>query len=138
MGKYSLQKVNGSKFVVANRFESPGVQLVDIVLWLFGRVDSGDDLPERSHRFMKYALTKGYYNDFSFDGVYYNLDKEMRPIMEAPFSEEQLSRAKEMIERLEERRLADLHQPDMHRAVAERFYPKDQANKRNSASRRVS
>jgi hypothetical protein len=128
MGKYSLQKVNGSKFVVANRFESPGIQLVDIVLWLFGRMNTGDDLPEHSHRFMKYALSKGYYNDFSFDGVYYNLDKEMRPIMEAPFSEEQLAMAKEMIERSEERRLADMRQPDMHRAVAARFYPKEQAS----------
>jgi hypothetical protein len=128
MGKYSLQKVNGSKFVVANRFESPGIQLVDIVLWLFGRMNRGDDLSEHSHRFMKYALSKGYYNDFSFDGVYYNLDKEMRPVMEAPFSEEQLAMAKEMIERSEERRLADMHQPDMHRAVAARFYPKNQAS----------
>jgi hypothetical protein len=44
MGKYSSQKVNGSKFVVANRFESPGIQLVDIVLWLFGRMNSGNTL----------------------------------------------------------------------------------------------
>jgi hypothetical protein len=128
MGKYSLQKVNGSKFVVANRFESPGIQLVDIVLWPFARMNTGDDLPEHSHRFMKYALSKGHYNDFSFDGVYCNLDKEMRPIMEAPFSEEQLAMAKEMIERWEGRRLADMRQPDMHRAVAARFYPKEQAS----------
>jgi hypothetical protein len=45
--------------------------------------------------------------------------------MEAPFSEEQLARAKEMIERSEERRLAEMHLPDMHQVVAARFYPKD-------------
>ena len=124
MPKYSLQKVNGSKFVVSNRFESPGIQLVDIVLWLFGRVNTGDDLPEHSHRFMKYVLTKGYYSDFSFDGVYYNLDKEMRPIMEAPFSEEQLAWAKEMIERSEERWRVERHLPDINQVVTARFFPK--------------
>jgi hypothetical protein len=127
MGTYSLQKVNGSKFVVATRFESPGIQLVDIVLWLFSRINSGAELLEHSHRFMGYVLRKGYFNDFSFDGVYSSLDKEMRPIMEAPFSEEQLARAKEMIERSEQRRVAGIHQPDMHQVVAARFYPKDQA-----------
>jgi hypothetical protein len=90
-------------------------------------MNSGDELPEHSHCFMEYALRKGYHNDFSFHGVYYNLDKEMRPIMEAPFSEEQLARAKEMIERSEERRLAGMHQPDMHQVVAARFYPKNRA-----------
>jgi hypothetical protein len=128
MPKYSLQKANGSKFVVSNRSESPGIQLVDIVLWLFSRMNSGDELPQHSHRFMEYALRKGYYNDFSFDGVYSSLDREMRPIMEAPFSEEQLASAKEMIERSEQRRLAEMHQPDMHQVVAARFYPKDQAS----------
>ncbi len=63
-----------------------------------------------------------------FNGVYYRLDREMRPIMDAPFSEEQSARAKEMIERSEERRLAEMHQPDMHQVVAARFYPKDQAS----------
>jgi hypothetical protein len=128
MPKYSLQKANGSKFVVSNRTESPGIRLVDIVLWLFSRMNGGDELSEHSHRFMEYALRKGYNNDFSFGGVYYSLDKEMRPIMEAPFSEEQLARAKEMIERSEERRLAEMHQPDMHQVGAARFYPKDQAS----------
>jgi hypothetical protein len=113
--------------VVSNRFESPGIQLVDIVLWLFSRMNGGDELPEHSHHFMRYALRKGYYNDFSFDGVYYCLDKDMRPIMEAPFSEEQLARAKEMIESSEEKRLAEMHQPDMHQLVTARFYPKNRA-----------
>ena len=63
-------------------------------LWLFSRMNSGEELPEHSHRFMEYALRKGCYNDFSFDGVYNNLEAEMRPIMEAPFSEEQLARAR--------------------------------------------
>jgi hypothetical protein len=87
-------------------------------------MNSGDELPEHSHRLMQSALRKGYYNDFSFDGVYYDLDKEMRPIMEAPFSEEQLARAKEIIEHEEERRLAGMYQPDMHHVVAARLYPK--------------
>jgi hypothetical protein len=62
---------------VSNRSESPGIQLVDIALWLFSRMNSGEELPEHSHRFMEYALRKGYYNDFSFDGVYNNLEAEM-------------------------------------------------------------
>jgi len=128
MGKHSLQKVNGSNFVVANRFESPGIQLVDIVLWLFNRVNSGDELPEHSYRFMEYALRKSYYNYFSFHAVFSNLEKEVRPIMEAPFSEEQLASAKERIERSEQRRLAGIHQSDMHQLVAARFYPKNQAS----------
>jgi hypothetical protein len=128
MGKFSLQKACGSKFVVSNRSESPGIQLVDIVLWLFSRMNGGEGLFEHSHRLMEYALRKGYHNDFSFDGVHHNLGKEIRQIMEAPFSEEQLAQANEMIEREEERRLAGTYQPDMHQLVAARLYSKDQAD----------
>ena len=128
MPKYSLQKANGSKFLVSNRSESPGIQLVDIALWLFSRMNSGEELPEHSHRLMEYALRKGYYNDFSFDGVYNNLEAEMRPIMEAPFSEEQLARANEMIERSEERWRAERHLPDINQLVTARFFPKNQTS----------
>jgi hypothetical protein len=104
----SVQKAIGSKFVVSNRFESPGIQLVDIVMWLFGRLNNGDYLGEQSQRLINYVLRRGAYFDFSFKGVYANLDREMRPIMEAPFSEEQLVRAKEMMERMEAGEMPDL------------------------------
>ena len=44
MPPMSVEKAIGSKFVVSNRFESPGIQLVDIVMWLFGRLNNGDYL----------------------------------------------------------------------------------------------
>jgi hypothetical protein len=41
MPPMSIQKAFGSKFVVSNRLESPGIQIVDIVMWLFGRRGAG-------------------------------------------------------------------------------------------------
>jgi hypothetical protein len=113
----SVQKAFGSKFVVSNRFDSPGVQLVDIVMWLFGRLNNGDYLEEQSQRLINYVLRKGAYNDFSFNGVYANLEREMRPIMEAPFSDEQLARAEDMMERMEAREM-----PDLPSIAASRLY----------------
>jgi hypothetical protein len=108
MPAMSFQKAFGSKFVVSNRFESAGIQLVDIAMWLFGRLNNGDYLEKQSQALINYVLRKGAYNDFSFSGVYANLEREMRPIMEAPFSEEQLARAKEMMTRMEARNMPDL------------------------------
>jgi hypothetical protein len=117
MPAMSVQKAFGSKFVVSNRFESPGIQLVDIVMWLFGRLNNGDYLEEQSQRLINYVLRKGAYSDFSFNGVHAQLERAMRPIMEAPFSEEQLARAKEMMESMETR-----HMPDLPTIAASRLY----------------
>jgi hypothetical protein len=108
MPPMNVQKAFGSKFAVSNRFESPGIQLVDIEMWLFGRLNNGDYLEEQSQWLMNYVLRNGAYNDFSFNNVYANLEREMRPIMEAPFSEEQLAAAKEMMARMEARNMPDL------------------------------
>ena len=108
MPPMSVRKAFGSKFVVSNRFESPRIQLVDIVMWLFGRLNNGDYLEEQSQWLINYVLRKGAYNELSFNGVYSNLEREMRPIMEAPFSEEQLAAAKEMMARMEARNMPDL------------------------------
>jgi nitric oxide reductase activation protein len=88
-------------------------------MWLFGRLNNGDYLAEKSQRLINYVLRKGVYNDFSFNGVHANLERQMRPIMEAPFSEEQLARAKEMMERMEQREL-----PDLPTIAASRLYPR--------------
>jgi hypothetical protein len=74
-------------------------------------------LGEQSQRLINYVLHRGAYSDFSFNGVYANLEREMRPIMEAPFSEEQLARAKEMMERMEARDM-----PDLPSIAASRLY----------------
>ena len=108
MPKYSLQKAFGSKFEVSTRVGSVGIQVVDIILWLFGRLNNGDYLYEYGKKLMNYVLRRGYYHDFSFDGVYQSLEAEMKPIMEAPFTEEELERARED-RRQDERRLLDLN-----------------------------
>jgi hypothetical protein len=117
MPPLSVQKAFGSRFVVSSRLESPGIQLVDIVMWLFGRLNNGDHLRQESQRLINYVLRKGAYNDFSFHGVYANLEREMRPIMEAPLSDEQLARTKEMMACL------DTHEmPDLPSIAASRIY----------------
>lgn len=118
---HKLQRVFGSKFVVSSGNESPGIQLIDVIMWLFQRMNRGDEIGFECSRLMDHILSKGYHSDFSFDGVYKHLSDEMRPIMEADMSEEQLDRGREMVKMFDERK--DF--PDLHQVAAGRIFHSD-------------
>lgn len=100
----SIRCVAGSSFIIKSSSESPGIQAIDIVLWLFKKILEGETIPYNSARLMNHVFKYGYQNDLSFDGVGKELEKEMMKIYAKPFGETEQEKAKSMLEFAEKRR----------------------------------
>ncbi len=67
--KLVLRKVFGSTLRMSAGADSAGIQMTDVVLWLFARSLKGPELPPRCGRLLTYVQSRAYQNDFSFIGV---------------------------------------------------------------------
>ncbi|SDF92147.1 DUF3800 domain-containing protein [Alloyangia pacifica] len=92
-----FQKVAGSTFEVSASDDSAGIQIADLVLWLFRQHLSGKRLPPASGRLLNYVLKKGYHSDFSFDGVGQQVEEQYRQIMATELTPEMEQVAQKMI-----------------------------------------
>jgi hypothetical protein len=66
---YSLQTAPGSQFVIKRDDESPGIQMADVALWLYGQALKGKNIPPRCASILYLVLERGWHDDFSFAGV---------------------------------------------------------------------
>ncbi len=96
-----LQKVPGSTFQIKADHDSPGIQAIDVVLWLFLQFNKGRDLPPRSTTLLNHVMKKGWQNDFSFIGVGKALCRNLDEKFQADLTAEQMAEAKVMLERFE-------------------------------------
>lgn len=120
MPERKLRKAFGSKMIISSAKDSAGIQIVDVVMWLFQRLNKGDDIGDESNNLMHFVFSKGWQTDFSFKSVYKNFSDEMETIMNAPISDEKLDNAREMIQKMSEQK----NLPDMHSIAASRFFGK--------------
>lgn len=67
--KMVLRKVFGSRLEISSAQESAGIQVIDVILWLFARSLRGDPLPSNCQRLLNYVYSRAYQDDFSFAGV---------------------------------------------------------------------
>lgn len=67
--KLVLRKVFGSRLRMSAGADSAGIQMIDVVLWLFARSLKGHELPTGCGRLLTYVHSRAYQNDFSFIGV---------------------------------------------------------------------
>jgi hypothetical protein len=107
--EYSLQWVPESKFVMKSDKESVGIQIADVVLWLFGQALK-KDLPEGCARILSLVLERGWHNDFSFTGVERSLLQRWGDVFFGPMDPEKLEAARKMIEASEKRRVESMAQ----------------------------
>ncbi len=103
-----LRKVHNSDFKVAASDTSPGIQVADVILWLFKQFLSGKELPYHCARLLNFAMRRGMQNDFSFEGVNLAMRETLGPMLDADVSEEQLAKAREALEHYEKIRLDNM------------------------------
>ena len=99
-----LQKAAGSSFVVSSSSDSPGIQVIDLVLWLFRQLISGKTIPKASADILIYAFNKGYCSDFSFRGVGEKVQQQWSSIMAADISPEAMAAGQRILAETEKRR----------------------------------
>lgn len=99
-----LRSVFGSAFRMATENESVGIQVVDLLLWLFKRYRENKSVGYRSVDLLHFATKRGRYQDFSFEGVGMQLEEHIRRANSANLSEEQMNWAYSMLKEEELRR----------------------------------
>jgi hypothetical protein len=105
-----LSAAPGSVLRIATDETSPGLQVTDVVLWLFKRVVTDREIGPRGARLLDRVFLRGSQNDFSFAGVGDILEQKIDEIMEAPLSEEQMAAAARLMARAEENRVAAMRE----------------------------
>lgn len=108
--RYSLQWAPGSRFLMKPDHESPGIQMADVALWLYGQWLKGKDLPENCERLLIFILANGWHNDFSFKGVEASLLDQFGEVLFGDMAEEKLEAGRALVKMSEERRLASMEQ----------------------------
>jgi hypothetical protein len=107
---FTLQKVVGSEFDVKTDDDSSGIQVTDVVLWLYSQFRKGRELPPKCANIVRFALANGWESDFSFDGVDRMMRERWGPIFNAPLAPEQEAQARALLAKAEENRLASMDQ----------------------------
>jgi hypothetical protein len=103
-----LRKVHNSDFEVSASDKSPGIQVADLILWLFKQFLSGKDLPYYSAKLLNFAMRRGMQSDFSFEGVERAMLEQFGPMMDSDMSDEQLAKARELQDHYEKIRLDNI------------------------------
>ena len=102
--RIEIKCVAGSKFVISSAQESPGIQMIDVVLWLFKRIHDGEVLPENCSKLMRHALRMGGFYDLSLESIGGYLRELMSQLEQALLSEDQMKKAQELLKLDEQRR----------------------------------
>lgn len=102
----TFSRVPGSLFRMATEETSAGLQVIDVVLWLFKRVVTDKEIGPRGARLLTRVLQRGYQNDLSFAGVGDAVERQLADIWNTPIAEEQKRIGAELIAKSEEDRIA--------------------------------
>jgi hypothetical protein len=106
--KMVLRKVFGSRLEISSAYECAGIQMVNVILWLFSRSLRGDDIPPHCQAILDYVHGRAYQEDFSFAGVGHAAEAMVGKIQSAPLSAASLKKARTLQVELEDRRLAQM------------------------------
>ncbi|MGY3077799.1 hypothetical protein ACVWZZ_004170 [Bradyrhizobium sp. LM6.10] len=109
---FSLQKVVGSEFEVKADDKSAGIQVTDVVLWLYSQFRKQRELPAKCTAIVRYAIVHGWESDFSFSGVDRVMQERYGKVFNTPLTPEQEAQARELIAKAEENRLSAMAQYD--------------------------
>lgn len=107
---YSLQKVVGSEFEIKSDNKSSGIQVADVILWLYSQFRKDRELPAKCKAIVNYVLANGWESDFSFSGVERMMLKKYGPIFFGEITSEQEAEARALLAKVEENRLASMAQ----------------------------
>lgn len=99
---FVFQKVAGSTFEISASDNSPGIQMADLVLWLFRQFLSQKPIPGNILAILDYMFRKGIFNDFSFEGVGSQLERQHSEIMSKDICQEKFEKGQRFLANIEQ------------------------------------
>jgi hypothetical protein len=100
----SMRQVPGSALRMATEETSLGLQVIDVILWLFKRTLTGQDIGPEGARLLQRVFMRGRQSDLSFAGVGQQLEMEMQEVMNAPLGEDRQTFSRNFLARTEQKR----------------------------------
>lgn len=107
---HSLQAVKGSTFETKEDNFSAGIQIADVVLWLYNQFHRGRPLPDGCAAILNYVFANGWESDFSFSGVNASLEPAYRAKMAVALSDDALAANRELLAQCEKARQSSIAQ----------------------------
>jgi len=77
---------------------------VDVVLWLFKRALTGQNMGPKGGRLLQQVFMRGWESDFSFTGVGHQLETQMQEVMNASFGQDKQEFSRKFRARSEQNR----------------------------------
>lgn len=106
--KMVLRKVFGSRLAISSAQDSAGIQVIDVILWLFARSLKGEQLPDNCQALLNYVYGRAYQDDFSFAGVGAATEEMIEAIEAHPLPAGALEDAQSLQIEIEEHRKAGM------------------------------
>jgi len=107
---YTFQAVKGSMFETKEDNLSAGIQVADVILWLYHQYHKKKPLPSGCQSLLQYVFNNGWEADFSFAGVEAGYIENYLPILEAPLAPETLARGQALVRQFEQARQSSMAQ----------------------------
>jgi hypothetical protein len=114
----ALQRVPGSIMRMSTEQTSAGLQVVDVILWLFKRALATPDIGPANARLLHQVYRRGRQNDFSFEGVGTQVEERIHEVMTAPFGEEQQAASRAILAKSESNRQAAMRKYAEQKALS--------------------
>lgn len=113
--EFKSRVVSGSEFEISSSGESPGIQLVDIVLWLMKRADEGSDLSKAGDALLDVVRNQSDPMELTIDYTIREAERMHEYIFAQPFTEEDARRGRAFVDAAEARRKRQMEaQPIAH------------------------
>lgn len=117
-GRMVLRRVFGSTLEISNAKDSPGIQMIDVILWLFARVQR-EDLPPACQAILDYVYDRGHLDDFSFAAAEERTQKLIDRVEAQPLPPGAMENAAKLRAEIEERRQAGMREYAFMKAAEE-------------------
>jgi hypothetical protein len=119
----SLSRAAGSKFRMTTEDLSAGLQVVDVVLWLFKRTLDSKDVGPNCGALMNEVFKKALQNDFSFEGVRAHMNEKFGKVLLPPLSVEKQAAAEKKIAELEAHRQKQMREYAVEKTRSQKIVP---------------
>lgn len=106
-GRMVLRRVFGSRLEISDAKASAGIQIIDVILWLFSRAQK-TELPPNCQAILNYAYGRGHLDDFSFSTAETAATELILDIEGRPLSADMIEDGRRLGLEIEQRRLAGM------------------------------
>lgn len=117
-GRMVLRRVFGSSLEISNAKDSPGIQMIDVILWLFARAQRSE-LPPHCQAILNYAYDRGHLDDFSYATAMAATEKLVDDIESRQLPPNAMEASLKLRAEIEERRQAGMQEYALLKAASE-------------------